>query len=446
MKKMLIKNATIVNEGKSFIGSVLIEDDKISRIFQKKDEVPLEMYHEIIDGTGKYLLPGVIDDHVHFRDPGLTYKADIQSESRAAAAGGITSFMDMPNTQPLTTTLNVLEQKFELGAQNSLINYSFYFGATNGNTQLLSQLDRHRVCGIKLFMGSSTGNMLVDRMNSLLEIFNGTDLLIATHCESQDVIKKNTLKYKTRYGEDPDVRFHPFIRNVEACYHSSALAVKLARQTGARLHILHISTAKELSLFENKPLKEKKITAEVCIPHLLFTLNEYRTLGTRVKCNPAVKNVTNREALRKAVRSGLIDVIATDHAPHLLSEKQGGCMKAVSGMPMIQFSLVSMLGLVEKGIFSIEQVVQKMCHAPAELYQIHNRGYIKEGYQADLVLVNPTSEWTLSSADILSKCGWSPLEGYTFPARVEKTFVNGHLVYDNGVADEYYRGQELRFG
>lgn len=443
MKRTLIKNATIVNEGKSFIGSVLIEDDKISRIFQKNEESS-ESCHEVIDGTGKYLLPGVIDDHVHFRDPGLTHKADIQSESRAAAAGGVTSFMDMPNTQPLTTTLNALEQKFELGAQNSLVNYSFYFGATNGNAHLLSQLDRYRVCGVKLFMGSSTGNMLVDRMNSLLEIFNGTDLLIAAHCESQDVIKKNTLKYKARYGEDPDVRFHPFIRNVEACYHSSALAVKLARQTGARLHILHISTAKELSLFENKSLKEKKITAEVCIPHLLFTLNEYRTLGTRVKCNPAVKNVINREALREAVRSDLIDVIATDHAPHLLSEKQGGCMKAVSGMPMIQFSLVSMLGLVKEDVFSIEQVVQKMCHAPAELYQIHNRGYIKEGYQADLVLVNPT-EWTLSSTDILSKCGWSPLEGYSFPARVEKTFVNGHLVYDNGIADESYRGQELRF-
>ncbi len=444
MKRTLIKDATIINEGRSFTGSVIIEDDKIAKVIEGAVTTE-DTYTEIIDAKGKYLIPGVIDDHVHFREPGLTQKADITSESRAAAAGGVTSFMDMPNTMPQTTDLDALNAKFQLGAEKSLINYSFYFGATNTNSDLLSQLDPHRVCGVKLFMGSSTGNMLVDRKESLMKVFGGTDLLIAAHCEDPVIIAQNTRIAKEKYGDDPDIIYHPMIRSEEACYASSALAVELAEKAGARLHILHISTAKELDLFKNVPIKEKKITAEACVAHLIFDDTCYKDFGTRIKCNPAVKTAIDRALLLNAITENRIDVVATDHAPHLLSDKEGGALRATSGMPMIQFSLVSMLELANPKVFTKEQVVQKMCHAPAELFQIHNRGYIREGYQADLVIVNPDAEWKLTNDKILSKCGWSPLEGTKLSHKVERTFVNGHTVYSDGQLDNSYHGQELRF-
>lgn len=445
MKRTLIKNAIIVNEGRQVAGSVVVEGEMIAEICVDGQE-PAMPCEETIDATGCYLLPGVIDDHVHFRDPGLTQKADIATESRAAAAGGVTSIMDMPNTSPQTTTLDALNAKFDLMAEKCAVNYSCYFGATNNNYPLLEQLDKHRVCGVKLFMGSSTGNMLVDKMTSLLNIFNSTELLIATHCEDQSIIKENTEKFLAKYGVDGDVplRYHPNIRSTEACYQSSELAIRLARIADARLHILHISTSKELQLFDTIPLAEKRITAEACVSHLMFTSSDYQELGTRIKCNPAIKK-KERNALREAVNSGLIDVIATDHAPHLLKDKEGGALKATSGMPMIQFSLVSMLGLVDQGVFTIEKVVEKMCHAPAEIYEIHNRGFIRTGNQADLVIVRPNTEWTVTKDCIFSKCGWSPLEGHTFQWKVEKTFANGHLLYTDGAVDESYRGQELHF-
>lgn len=446
MKRTLIHNATIVNEGRSVQGSVVIEGDRIAEVltYGKKLSVPCD---ETIDATGCCLLPGVIDDHVHFRDPGLTHKADILTESRAAAAGGVTSIMDMPNTNPLTTTLSALEQKFDLLNEKCIVNHSCYFGATNNNYTEFNQLDKHRVCGIKLFMGSSTGNMLVDKTNSLLNIFNGTDMLIATHCESQEIIKKNTEYYKKMFSDAPEVPIskHPNIRSSAACYASTELAVRMASLAGARLHVLHVSTAKELQLFSDIPLEEKHITAEACVAHLLYRQQDYKELGTRIKCNPSIKKQTDRDALRNAVNTGVIDVIATDHAPHLLSEKEGGALKAMSGMPMIQFSLVSMLELAEKGIFSIETIVEKMCHAPVQIYGICDRGYVREGYKADLVLVSHGDRWEVNSENILSKCGWSPLEGNSFRWKVERTFANGHLIYSDGQVDDTYRGEELRF-
>lgn len=446
MRRTLIHNATIVNEGRSVQGSVVIENGLIAEVltYGKEPSAPCD---EIIEATGCCLLPGVIDDHVHFRDPGLTHKADIFTESRAAAAGGVTSIMDMPNTQPLTTTLDALEQKFDLLNKKCIVNHSCYFGATNDNYTEFNNLDKNRVCGIKLFMGSSTGNMLVDKTNSLLNIFNGTDMLIAAHCESQEIIKKNTDYYKEmfRNATDIPVSKHPFIRSSAACYASSELAVRMASLAGARLHVLHVSTAKELRLFSDESLEDKHITAEACIAHLLFSQQDYKVLGTRIKCNPAIKRQVDRDALRNAVNTGVIDVIATDHAPHLLSEKEGGALKAMSGMPMIQYSLVSMLELAEQGIFSIETIVEKMCHAPAKIYGICKRGYIREGYQADLVLVSHGERWEVNADNILSKCGWSPLEGNTFRWKVDKTFANGHLIYSDGQVDETYRGEELRF-
>ena len=446
MKRTLIHNATIVNEGRSVQGSVVIEGDRIAEVltYGKKLSVPCD---ETIDATGCCLLPGVIDDHVHFRDPGLTHKADILTESRAAAAGGVTPIMDMPNTNPLTTTLSALEQKFDLLNEKCIVNHSCYFGATNNNYTEFNQLDKHRLCGIKLFMGSSTGNMLVDKTNSLLNIFNGTDMLIATHCESQEIIKKNTEYYKKMFSDAPEVPIskHPNIRSSAACYASTELAVRMASLAGARLHVLHVSTAKELQLFSDIPLEEKHITAEACVAHLLYRQQDYKELGTRIKCNPSIKKQADRDALRNAVNTGVIDVIATDHAPHLLSEKEGGALKAMSGMPMIQFSLVSMLELAEKGIFSIETIVEKMCHAPAQIYGICDRGYVREGYKADLVLVSHGDRWEVNSENILSKCGWSPLEGNSFRWKVERTFANGHLIYSDGQVDDTYRGEELRF-
>ena len=447
MKRTLIHNATIVNEGQSIKGSIVIENGRIAEVLT--DWKPLSApCDETIDATGCYLLPGIIDDHVHFRDPGLTHKADIFTESCAAAAGGVTSIMDMPNTNPLTTTLDTLNAKLDLLNEKCVVNHSCYFGATNNNYNEFSKLDKHRVCGIKLFMGSSTGNMLVDKMNSLLNIFNGTDMLIAAHCEDQEIIKKNTAKYKEKFADDAEipVNKHPLIRSALACYSSSKLAVRLANLAGARLHVLHVSTAKELSLFSDAPLSSlKNITAEACIALLFYDSEDYKTFGARIKCNPAIKSESNRTALRAAVNSGLIDVIATDHAPHLLNEKEGGALKAMSGMPMIQFSLVSMLELVNKGIFTLETIVEKMCHAPAQIYRINERGYIREGYRADLVLVRPNTPWEVTTDRILSKCGWSPLEGHTFDWKIEKTFANGHLIYDDNTVDGTYRGEELRF-
>ena len=446
MKRTLIQNAVIVNEGRKVLGSVVIENEKIAEILvgEEKATAPCD---EVIDASGCYLLPGAIDEHVHFRDPGLTHKADITTESHAAAAGGVTSIMDMPNTNPLTTTLSALEQKFDLLNEKCIVNHSCYFGATNNNYTEFNQLDKHRVCGIKLFMGSSTGNMLVDKTNSLLNIFNGTDMLIATHCESQEIIKKNTEYYKKMFSDAPEVPIskHPNIRSSAACYASTELAVRMASLAGARLHVLHVSTAKELQLFSDIPLEEKHITAEACVAHLLYRQQDYKELGTRIKCNPSIKKQADRDALRNAVNTGVIDVIATDHAPHLLSEKEGGALKAMSGMPMIQFSLVSMLELAEKGIFSIETIVEKMCNAPVQIYGICDRGYVREGYKADLVLVSHGDRWEVNSENILSKCGWSPLEGNSFRWKVERTFANGHLIYSDGQVDDTYRGEELRF-
>lgn len=444
MKRTLIHHAIIVNEGKKFAGSVVIEGEQIAEVIAG-DARPAQACDEEIDAKGCYLIPGVIDDHVHFRDPGLTHKADMSTETAAAAAGGVTSFMDMPNCNPQTTTLEALNAKFADAAHKCIVNYSFYFGATNNNADQLAQLDKTHVCGVKLFMGASTGNMLVDRMESLRKIFSEAGMLIATHCEDQNIIRQNTEYYKEKYGEDLDITYHPLIRSEEACYHSSALAVQLAKETNARLHILHISTARELELFEDKPIAEKRITAEACVSHLFFCDEDYKTLGARIKCNPSIKTAHDRDALRQALTTNRIDVIGTDHAPHLLREKEGGALKAVSGMPTLQFSLVSIFELVHQGVLTVEQLVQKMCHAPAELYQIAGRGYIRPGYKADLVLVNPESKWTVTPECILSKCAWSPMEGQCFHAQVEKTFVNGTVVYENGKVNTAHRGQALTF-
>ncbi|MBS5552355.1 MAG: dihydroorotase [Bacteroides sp.] len=439
-----IHNAVIVNEGKQFAGSVVIDNGIIREVLEEGKQ-PSQPCDEEVDAKGCYLIPGVIDDHVHFRDPGLTHKADMASETAAAAAGGVTSFMDMPNCNPQTTTLEALNAKFEDAATKCVVNYSFYFGATNNNVHVLKELDKTRVCGVKLFMGASTGNMLVDRMEALRKIFSEAGMLIATHCEDQNTIRENTERFRQEYGEDPDITCHPLIRSEEACYRSSALAVQLAKETNARLHVLHVSTARELELFEDKPLSEKRITAEACVSHLFFCDEDYQTLGARIKCNPSIKTRADRDALRGALSTNRIDVVGTDHAPHLLTEKQGGALKAVSGMPSIQFSLVSLFELVHEGVLTVEQLVQKMCHAPAELYQIEKRGYIRPGYWADLVLVNPNKEWTVTSDCIQSKCGWSPMEGCHFHAQVEKTFVNGVLAYADGKVNTSNRGQALVF-
>lgn len=437
--KTLIKNALIVNEGRSFKGYLLIDDDRIADI-QENQEYRGD-YDTVVDASGCFVLPGIIDDHVHFRDPGLTHKADIASESRAAAFGGVTSYLDMPNTIPQTTTLEALEDKYKRAADSSAVNYGFFFGATNDNVNLFTALDPHQVPGIKLFMGSSTGNMLVDRRESLQKIFREATLPVMVHCEDTARINENMKKAKERYGDDPPVELHPQIRDVEACYQSTALAVNLAKTYGTQLHVAHVTTAKELSLFGDND----RITAEVVVAHLLFSSNDYASLGTRIKCNPAVKSADDLEALRKALTNGKITTVGTDHAPHLLSEKEGGAARAVSGMPMIQFSLVSMLELVDEGVLSIERLVQLMCHQPASLFEIRDRGYLRKGYKADIVIVSPNTPWTLTPDRIQSKCGWSPLEGDTFNWKVMHTFCNGHHLFNQGVFDETYRGEALAF-
>ena len=436
--KLLIQHGTIVNENNIFDGTVIVEDSKITKIVEG-DTVPNASFDDVIDASGCFVLPGLIDDHVHFREPGLTDKADIDSESSAAAAGGITTYFDMPNTVPQTTTLESLEDKFKIAAQKSHVNYSFFFGATNDNVELFSKLDSRRIPGIKLFMGSSTGNMLVDRREALEKIFSTAQMPIMVHCEDTDIINRNMAEAKLKYGDDPKVSHHPEIRSVEACYQSTKLAVELATKHHARLHIAHLTTAKELDLLTDG------VTAEVTPSHLYFCDRDYTSLGTRIKCNPAIKSATDRNALRQAVADGRIAVIGTDHAPHLLAQKEGGCAKAASGMPMIQFSLVTMLELVDKGVLSLERLVELMCHNPADLFGVRNRGYLREGYQADIVLVRPNSGWTVTKDVIKSKCGWSPMENHMYLWRVERTICNGHTVYQNGTVDTNYIGQPVEF-
>lgn len=443
--KTIIRNATIVNEGRRFIGSVVIEDETIQQVLEGDDST--QIYDTEIDATGLYLFPGVIDDHVHFREPGLTHKADIASESRTAAAGGVTSFMDMPNTNPPTTTIELLEEKFRIAEKNSRINYSFFFGASNENTDALVKLDRQRIPGVKVFMGSSTGNMLVDREESLRTIFATSPLLLMAHCEDTDIINQNIKDFKKRYKGQNDfpVRYHSRIRNTEACYASSSLAVQMAKETGARLHIAHVSTARELELFDSKPIEEKSITAEAVIAHLMFSTEDYDTLGTHIKCNPSIKTKEDREALRAALTNGLIDIVGTDHAPHLPYEKQGGALKAMSGMPMIQFSLVSMLELSDQGIMPIERIPDLMSHNPAKLFRIEKRGFIRPGYFADLTLVDPNGNWQVKEGRYYTKCGWTPMDDRTFQWKVRRTIVNGKTVYSDGIVVDGVRGKELKF-
>ena len=447
--RTIIQGGTIVNEGKAFDGTIIIEDEKIKEIVTGNVN-PEVSTDTVIDASGCFVLPGVIDDHVHFREPGLTEKADIESESRAAAAGGVTTYFDMPNTVPQTTTLEALEEKFRLAAEKSHVNYSFFFGATNDNVALFDQLDEHRIPGIKLFMGSSTGNMLVDRRASLERIFASARLPIMTHCEDTEIINRNMAAAKQQYGEDPKVEHHPEIRSEEACYESTRLAVELAKKYDARLHVAHLTTARELELIPTPDScilspDSCHITAEATVSHLYFSDRDYAALGTRIKCNPAVKTERDREALQQAANDGRITVIGTDHAPHLLSQKEGGCARAASGMPMIQFSLVTMLELVDKGVFSLERLVELMCHNPARLFEVRQRGFIREDYQADLVLVRPHTSWVCTKDAIQSKCGWSPMEGHMFLWRVEQTLCNGHTVYRNGEVDTDYIGQPVVF-
>ena len=442
MMRTLIKNGTIVNEGRSFWCNLVVDCEQMEEIYEGM--APRGIYDLVIDAAGCFVLPGVIDDHVHFREPGLTRKADIESESRAAAFGGVTSYFEMPNTNPQTTTLEALEDKFALGAQKSHVNYSFFFGATNDNVDLFDRLDVHRIPGIKLFMGSSTGNMLVDKYESLQQIFvkaKKMGLPVMTHCEDTDIINRNMAAYQEKYGEDPDVKFHPEIRSVEACYESSSLAVKLAKESGAHLHIAHVTTARELEFFG----KDENITGEAVIAHLYFSDEDYADKKAFIKCNPAIKTVNDRKALREALADGRISVVGTDHAPHEWKDKQGGCAKAASGMPMVQFSLVSMLELVDKGVLSIERMVEVMSHHPAKLFHVDKRGFLRPGYQADIVIVRPHTAWTVQKEIIQSKCGWSPMEGHEYQWQVEQTICNGHLIYNKGEFDEAYRGEELTF-
>jgi dihydroorotase len=445
MSKKLITNALIINESRQSPGSVLIQDDRIAQILPPFPPSTIQA-DLVIDAKGSYLLPGVIDDQVHFREPGLTRKGDIQSESKAAVAGGVTSFMEMPNTQPQTITQALLEEKFQRAVEVSLANFSFYMGATNDNLGELLKTDPASVCGIKIFMGSSTGNMLVDNPHTLKAIFADSPLLVAVHCEDETIIRNNIESAKARFGEDVPVYLHPVIRNEDACYRSTRLAVELADKYGTRLHVLHLSTARELGLLRNDiPAAEKKITAEVCVHHLWFDDRDYFTHGNLIKWNPAIKTEQDKEALWQGLLEDKLDVVATDHAPHTLSEKQNTYFKAPSGGPLVQHSLPAMLECCRNGRLKPEQVVTKMCHAPADIFRINQRGYIREGYYADLVIVDPEKPWTVSPDNLHYKCHWSPFTGTTFHAGVTHTFVNGNLVYDQGVFHEQFRGRRLSF-
>jgi dihydroorotase len=443
---ILIQNALIINEGTRYKADVVIEGERIRSLFPSPFTFHTSPFTQIIDAEDLLLLPGFIDTQVHFREPGLTHKGDIHSESRAALAGGITSFIDMPNTLPQTVTVEALNDKFDRAARTSMANYSFMIGGTNDNITELKKEGAKRAAAIKIFMGASTGNMLVDNPHALERIFSETDQIIAAHCESETVIAANKAHYIAQHGEDLDITFHPKIRDAHACFESSAKAVRLAKKHNSRLHIFHLSTEKELSLLDGSNVSlcsQKRITAEVCIHHLWFTDADYPPKGSLIKWNPAIKSQADRDALRKALGDGKIDIVATDHAPHTLPEKEGSCFKAASGAPMVQHALTVMLELCRQGVFTEELVVEKTAHAPAKLFGIKERGFIREGYYADLVLVNPNHPWTIDKGNILYKCGWSPLEGKTFTHRVEKTFVNGHLAYDRGKFDEDYRGKEL---
>ena len=446
MNRILIHNALIVNEGNRYRGYVVVENERISEI--GRGDAPAQLLNgdmEICDAEGGYLLPGGIDDQVHFRDPGLTHKADMATESRAAVAGGITSFMDMPNTIPQTVTLEALEAKHQRAAEVSLANYSFYIGATNDNIDTLLACDYTKVPGVKLFLGASTGNMLVDNNEALNRIFGEVPALIAIHSEDEDIIRRNKEAMMAKYGEDVPVEEHPNIRSVEACYKSTEKAVAMAKKHNARLHVLHISTAEEMKLLTNECLEDKKVTAEVCAHHLWWTADDHATLGTRIKWNPAIKSAADRQALRDGLRDGLIDIVATDHAPHLLSEKEGGAIKATSGAPLVQYSLPMMLELADQGVFTIEQVVDFMAHRVARLFSIEERGYIREGYYADLTIVKPNTPYVVKDEDVLSRCAWTPLVGTTLNNKVVATFVNGVKVYHNGVIDETHKGKALKY-
>lgn len=442
----LIKNATIVNEGRTFVGSVLIDGEQIKTVYEANQVIDILDSYTEIDATGLLLMPGVIDDQVHFREPGLTHKGDIYSESRAAVAGGVTSYFEMPNTRPQATTIELLEEKYSVASERSFANYSFLMGVTNDNIEELKNVNPRNVAGLKMFMGSSTGNMLVDNRETLNRVFSEVPLLIVTHCEDEATIQHNIQHYKALLGENIPIEYHPLIRSAEACYKSSAFAVELATKYNSRLHLFHLSSAKEMSLLSSTiPLKEKRITSEVCVHHLWFSDADYAKYGNRIKWNPAIKAESDRLALIEAVNSNKLDVIATDHAPHLWSEKEGSCLTAASGGPLVQHTLVAMLQMVKQGTFTIEKVVEKMCHAPADIFKIEKRGYIRPGYFADLVLVDPNRSWTVKVENILYKCGWSPFEGTSFDASVSKTWVNGHKVYDEGKFDESIRGQRLLF-
>ncbi len=442
MNSYLIKNATIVNEGSSFVGDVLIENGVIKKV----DSSITTNSMTVIDASGKYLIPGLIDDQVHFREPGLTHKATIGSESRAAVAGGITTFIEMPNTVPQATNQQLLQDKFNIAEKTSYANYSFMFGGTNDNLEELLKTDPKTVAGIKLFLGSSTGNMLVDNLEVLEKIFSSTKLIISVHCEDEETIKKNIADHVAQYGEQIPIELHPVIRSEEACYLSSSRAIALAKKTGARLHVFHLSTAKETALFRNDiPIEEKQITSEVCVHHLWFSDQDYKEKGTHIKWNPAVKTAADREGLWTALLDDRLDIIATDHAPHTLEEKSNSYLKAPSGGPLVQHALLALLEKVSEKVLSIEKLVEKACHNPAIIFQIENRGFIKEGYFADLVLIDPKAPQTVCKENILYKCGWSPFEGTTFSSSVTHTFVNGVLMYHEGTFNDDVKGKRITF-
>lgn len=438
----LIKNGKLVNEGRIIDADILVRDHFIERI----DRDISDPQAKVIEAAGKFVMPGIIDDQVHFREPGLTHKANIHSEARAGVAGGVTSFMEMPNTRPPALTQELLEDKYRIGAATSPANYSFFMGTSNDNLEEILKTDPRTVCGVKIFMGSSTGNMLVDDEKTLRRIFAESPMLIATHCEDEKTIQHNQEIFREKYGENVPMSMHPVIRNAEACYLSSSFAVSLAREYNTRLHILHISTAKEIALFDNtKPLKEKRITSEVCVHHLYFQEEDYARLGSRIKCNPAIKYKEDKAALFDALLDNHLDIIATDHAPHTWAEKQQSYFKAPAGLPLIQHSLNVMLEFHQQGKISLERIVEKMCHAPADCFRVEKRGYLREGYFADIAVLDPNEVWTVDKSNILYHCGWSPFEGHTFKGKVQQTFVSGHLAYDRGVFDESRQGMRLGF-
>ena len=442
MKSILIKGGTLINEGTSRVADLLIKNGRIERI-----DVQIDASADIeINAEGKVVMPGIIDDQVHFREPGLTHKANLYTEPKAAVAGGTTSFMEMPNTKPAALTQELLEDKYQIAAKSSLGNFSFFMGASNENIEEVLKTDEKNVCGLKIFMGSSTGNMLVDDETTLKNLFSKVPMLIATHCEDEATIRANAAKAKEQYGEHVPIEMHPIIRNVEGCYKSSSLAIQLAKEYNTRLHILHISTAEELDLFRNDiPLEQKRITSEVCVHHLYFNASQYASLGTQIKCNPAVKDASHQEDLFPALLDNRLDIIATDHAPHTWDEKQATYFNAPSGVPLVQHSLNVMLEFYQKGMISMERIVEKMCHAPAICLQVEERGYLREGYWADVVVLDPDKQWEVNKGNIHYKCNWSPFEGHTFKGQVESTIVSGHLAYHHGQFDESQKGKRLTF-